>query len=95
MYKLTFRSPFGETKTFKIEDNNFNIVNEKLENNKIIVLGGESFKTQYFVSMCRIKEENTLKLPEVQLTEEERLKNCEKLRKMKDFYFKKINNLIK
>lgn len=87
MFRLTF-APFGSEKKqiiIKNEDQK-EAVMRMIANNKIIQIKGEYYNTSHFESCLKIKDDKVLKLPEVELTEEERLKNCEKLREMKETF---------
>lgn len=77
-----FNFPSGE-ETIKVEDEKMKAFREAVNEKKIVSIGDKIINTAYFVKAQKIQETKRTRLPEAQLTDEQREQNLKTLRDMK------------
>lgn len=81
MQRITFISFKGEIQTVDVEEKFFNNIMNAINDQKIVCIKGKYYKSAYFDNHKEVKENNVLKLPEVEISEEKDLKIAKKLKK--------------
>lgn len=84
MQRITFISFKGETQTVDVDDKFIPKIMQAIENQKIVNINGGYYKSAYYDSCKKIKNNNILQLPEVEITDEQRKANCQKLKDFKN-----------